>query len=61
MMREFIAGEIVSPRATRFATAFLSLHSFWEKKKELKQVFTPTMWMYRSVSNMDAGEKVYLN
>ena len=60
IMREFTGGEIVRPGATRFATAYLSLHSMWKKRKELKQIFTSTKWMNHPLSNKDVGKKVYL-
>ena len=33
IMREFTSGQIVRPRATRFVTTYLSLHSMREKRK----------------------------
>ena len=59
LMRVKCDGDIDRPRATRFATAYLSLSSIREKKKNLKQMFVSNEWMLCSLSETDAGKKVY--
>ena len=59
LMRAKCDGDIVRPGATRFATAYLSLSSIREKRKNLKQMFVSNEWMLCTLSETDAGKKVY--
>ena len=44
MMRAYAKRDIVRPGATRFATCFLTLHSLYEKKTQLKNMFGSDEW-----------------
>lgn len=44
MMRAYAKRDIVRPGATRFATCFLTLHSLYEKKAQLKNMFGSDEW-----------------
>ncbi|XP_033147167.1 uncharacterized protein LOC103868883 isoform X2 [Brassica rapa] len=44
MMRAYAKRDIVRPGATRFATCFLTLHSLYEKKAHLKNMFGSDEW-----------------
>lgn len=59
LMRAKTNGDIVRPGVTRFATAYLSLSSMREKKKDLKQMFVSNEWMLSTLSETNAGKKVY--
>ena len=59
LMRTKCDGDIVRSRATKFATVYLSLSPIHEKKKNLKQMFVRNEWILCSLSETDAGKKVY--
>ena len=56
LMRDIVKGDLLRPRATRFATAFLSLNSLREIK-ELKEMFTCERWLQHPLSEKNVGEE----
>ena len=43
-MRQVCGGDIVCPRATRFATNYIALDSLLKKRVDLKKVFISNEW-----------------
>ncbi|XP_020260066.1 uncharacterized protein LOC109836551 [Asparagus officinalis] len=58
LFREFTKGDLVRPGVTRFATAFLSLQSLRDHKKEMRQMFISDQWTDCSLSRTSVGKKV---
>lgn len=59
IMRKAISGELIRPVTTSFVTAFLSLSSIKEKKKELWHMFIFDEWIDCTLSKIDTGKKVF--
>ncbi|XP_024013786.1 uncharacterized protein LOC18009814 [Eutrema salsugineum] len=60
MMRTYTKKrDIVRPGATRFATCFLTLHSLYEKKAQLKSMFTSDEWHECTHSKALKGKNVF--
>lgn len=57
IMRKAISGELIRPVTTSFVTAFLSLSSIKEKKKELWHMFIFDEWIDCTLSKTDTGKK----
>ncbi|XP_020266105.1 uncharacterized protein LOC109841555 [Asparagus officinalis] len=58
LFREFTKGDLVRPGVTRFATAFLSLQSLRDHKKEMRQMFISDKWTDCSLSRTPVGKNV---
>ncbi|XP_072983547.1 uncharacterized protein [Typha latifolia] len=60
LMRQFTQKrEIVRPGVTRFATSFLTLQSFLEKKEKLRLMFTSDEFLSCKWSKTAKGKRVY--
>ena len=57
-MRKVCGGDIVRPRATRFATNYMALNSLLKKKANLKKVFISDEWAQHNLSSTLIGKEV---
>ncbi|RVW41808.1 hypothetical protein CK203_116928 [Vitis vinifera] len=53
-----VVGDIVRPRATRFATNYIALDSLLKKKANLKKVFISDEWAQHNLSRTLIGKEV---
>ena len=51
-------GDIVRPRATRFATNYIALDNLLKKKVNLKKVFINDEWTQHNLSRTLIGKEV---
>nr|XP_016514653.1 PREDICTED: uncharacterized protein LOC107831404 [Nicotiana tabacum] len=59
MMRRFtMQNNLVKPGKTRFATAFLSLHSIHCQKDNLRKMVTSEEWSKSKIAKESAGKEV---
>ena len=57
-MRQVCGGDIVCPRATRFATNYIALDSLLKKMADLKKVFISNEWSSHKLSRTVVGDEV---
>ena len=57
-MRQVCGGDIVRPRATRFATNYISLDSLLKKRVNLKKIFISNKWASHKLSRTEVGHEV---
>ena len=57
-MRKVFSGDIVCPRATRFATNYIALASLLKKRADLKKIFISDEWTSHKLSQTTVGRKV---
>ena len=57
-MRQVYGGDIVHPRATRFATNYIALDSLLKKRIDLKKVFISNEWASHKLSWTEVGHEV---
>ena len=57
-MRKVCSGDIVCPRATRFATNYIALASLLKKRADLKKIFVSDEWASHKLSQMTIGREV---
>ena len=57
-MRQVYGGDIVRPRATRFATNYISFDSLLKKMVDLKKVFISNEWASHKLSRIEVGHEV---
>ena len=57
-MRKVCGGDIVCPRATRFATNYIALASLLKKRADLKKIFICDEWASHKLSWTTVGREV---
>ena len=57
-MRRVCGGDIMRPRATRFATNYIALDSLLKKRVDLKKVFISNEWASHKLSQTEVGHEV---
>ena len=57
-MRKVYGGDIVRPRATRFATNYFVLESLLKNIAYLKNIFISNEWAYHKLSRSTIGHEV---
>ena len=57
-MRKVCSGDIVRPRATRFATNYIALASLLKKRADLKKIFINGEWASHKLSRTTVGREV---
>jgi hypothetical protein len=59
MMREKIGGELIRRNATRFATVFIFLKSFWDRQDKFKQWMISDDWESCKMVNEEEHDYAY--
>ena len=57
-MRQVCGGDIVRPRATRFAANYIALDGLLKKRVDLKRVFISNEWASHKLSFTEVGHEV---
>ena len=57
-VRKVCGGDIVRPRATRFATNYIALESLLKKRADLKKIFISDEWASHKLSRSTIGHDV---
>ena len=57
-VRKVCGGDIVRPRATRFATNYITLESLLKKRADLKKIFISDEWASHKLSRSTIGHDV---
>nr|CAN75768.1 hypothetical protein VITISV_032563 [Vitis vinifera] len=58
-MRKFCGGDIVRPKATRFATNYIALDSLLKKKRvDLKKLFKSDQWAQQKLNRIKIGQEM---
>ena len=57
-VRKVCGGDIVHPRATRFATNYIALESLLKKRADLKKIFISDEWASHKLSRLTIGHDV---
>ena len=57
-MRKVCGGDLVHPRATRFATNYISLESLLKKRAGLKKIFISNEWASHKLTRSTIGHEV---
>ena len=57
-MRQVCGGDIMRPRATRFATNYIALNSLIKKRVDLKKVFISNEWASQKLRWTEVGHEV---
>ena len=57
-MRQVCGGDIVRPKATRFATNYIALDSLLKKRVDLKKIVISNEWASHKLSRTEVGHEV---
>ena len=57
-MRKVCGGDIVHPRATRFATNYITIAGLLKKRADLKKIFVSDEWASHKLSRTTVGHEV---
>ena len=57
-MRNYCGGDIVRPRATRFATNYIALDSLLKQRVDLKKLFMSDEWAQHKLNRTKLGREL---